>query len=202
MDLPLGMHLFEITEENFICSQCGELTLIINRSCKTGFHCSDCHCFNRRCNYYAHKERDIKRNIKYNKDNPIKVFQFQKNYRKKHKLKCNNKSASYIRKKRKNDINYRLSDRLRARLRSALKRNSKKGSAIKDLGCSISEFKIYLQSKFQEGMTWENCGDWHIDHIIPLASFDLTIRNQLIKACHYTNLQPLWAIDNIRKKNH
>jgi hypothetical protein len=83
-----------------------------------------------------------------------------------------------------------------------LKTNAKAGSAVSDLGCSIPELKAYLEKMFQPGMTWENWGAWHIDHIIPLASFDLTDREQFLKACHYTNLQPLWAPDNQRKGKH
>jgi len=101
----------------------------------------------------------------------------------------------------KTDIQYKLSSRLRSRLRRALQGNFKNGSAVTDLGCSIDELKIYLESKFQSGMTWDNWSfeGWHIDHIVPLASFDLTDRKQLLLACHYTNLQPLWAIDNLSK---
>ena len=83
----------------------------------------------------------------------------------------------------------------------ALKGNYKNGSAVKDLGCSIDELKTYLESKFQLGMTWDNWSKdgWHIDHIKPLSSFDLTDKKQLLEACHYTNLQPLWATDNLSK---
>jgi hypothetical protein len=96
-------------------------------------------------------------------------------------------------------MEYRLGMRLRNRLRSALKTGQKVGSAVRDLGCSTPELKLYLESKFQPGMTWDNYGQWHIDHIKPLAKFDLTDRKQLLQACHYTNLQPLWAGDNLRK---
>lgn len=98
---------------------------------------------------------------------------------------------------------FHLSAVLRSRLSHAIRHDTKSGSAIKDLGCSIEELKIYLESKFQEGMTWDNygCRGWHIDHIIPLSSFDLMDREQLLKACHYTNLQPLWAKDNLKKSN-
>ena len=101
----------------------------------------------------------------------------------------------------KTDIQYKLSRRLRTRLYCALQGNQKTGSAVKDLGCSIDELKTHLESKFQSGMTWDNWSfeGWHIDHIKPLASFDLTDRKQLLLACHYTNLQPLWAIDNLSK---
>lgn len=57
----------------------------------------------------------------------------------------------------------------------------------------------HLEAKFSEGMTWQNYGTWHIDHIRPLASFDLTDPAQVRLACHFTNLQPLWGADNIRK---
>ena len=85
----------------------------------------------------------------------------------------------------------------------ALKRNQKVGSAVGDLGCSVEFLKQYLEFKFQSGMTWDNHSQfgWHIDHIIPLSSFDLTDREQFLKACHYTNLQPLWWNENLSKYN-
>lgn len=105
--------------------------------------------------------------------------------------------------KNKNNLQYKLSCRLRSRLRDALNVKRKVGSAVKDLGCSIDELKIYLESKFQPGMSWDNYGlyGWHIDHIKPLSSFDLSERKQMLEACHYTNLQPLWAKDNLSKSD-
>jgi hypothetical protein len=99
------------------------------------------------------------------------------------------------------DINFKLSNSLRSRLWHALKDNQKTGSAVKDLGCSIGEFKLYLESKFQPGMTWSNYSyrGWHIDHIVPISKFNLSSREELLKACHYTNLQPLWMQDNLKK---
>jgi len=99
------------------------------------------------------------------------------------------------------DVQYKLSTLLRRRLLVALRGNSKAGSAVRDLGCSISGLKSYLEGRFLPGMTWGNLTvrGWHIDHIIPLSSFDLTDRGQFLKAAHYTNLQPLWAADNLRK---
>jgi len=94
---------------------------------------------------------------------------------------------------------FRLPFNLRSRLYQAVRNQQKSGSAVRDLGCSIEELKQHLESQFQEGMTWENYGQWHIDHIKPLASFDLSNREQFLQACHYTNLQPLWAEDNLRK---
>lgn len=96
---------------------------------------------------------------------------------------------------------FKLQELLRSRLKKALKNEPKRGSAIKDLGCSIEELKTYLESKFQLGMSWDNYGfyGWHIDHVRPLTSFDLTDTEEIKKACHYTNLQPLWAKDNLSK---
>ena len=65
------------------------------------------------------------------------------------------------------------------------------------LGCSFEEFKIYIEKKFQSGMTWQNHGEWHLDHVIPLAS--AKTKDEVIKLCHYTNYQPLWAKDNLKK---
>jgi hypothetical protein len=88
-------------------------------------------------------------------------------------------------------------------LRASGKPGKKAGSATKDLGCSIEFFKEYIASKFEPWMTWENRGidTWHLDHIIPLASFDLTDREQFKRAAHYTNHQPLKAEDNRNKRD-
>jgi hypothetical protein len=68
------------------------------------------------------------------------------------------------------------------------------------LGCSIYELKSYLESRFQPGMSWDNYGEeWHLDHVIPLSWFDLSDNKQFSRACHYTNLQPLWAENNFSK---
>jgi hypothetical protein len=88
---------------------------------------------------------------------------------------------------------------LRNRLYKAVKRNQKTGSAVRDLGCSVEQFKEFISGKFLDGMSWANHGKWHLDHIQPLAAFDLSDRCQLLKAVHYSNYQPLWAENNHRK---
>jgi len=89
--------------------------------------------------------------------------------------------------------------KLRTRLIVALRGEYKAGSAIRDLGCTIAEFREYIAAQFQPGMSWANHGEWHLDHRKPLAAFDLTDRNQFLTAVHYTNYQPLWAADNLSK---
>ena len=105
--------------------------------------------------------------------------------------------------RKKKDIQFKLTSLLRSRLYIAIKNNQKTGSSVHDLGCTIEDFKIYLESLFLPGMTWENWtkSGWHIDHIKPLSRFNLSDREELLKACHYSNLQPLWAKDNLRKSN-
>jgi hypothetical protein len=72
-------------------------------------------------------------------------------------------------------------------------------SAVRDLGMSIAEFRVYIAARFGPGMSWDNYGAWHLDHVKPLAAFDLTDEAQARTACHYSNLQPLWALENQKK---
>jgi hypothetical protein len=125
------------------------------------------------------------------------------NYYKNNKEQRSVSMKAYYNDREQNDVCFRLAQSLRARLRMALKRDTKVGSTIQDLGCSIEELKQHLESKFQSGMTWENRGKngWHIDHVMPLSKFDLTDRVEFLKACNYTNLQPLWWQDNLSKGN-
>lgn len=138
----------------------------------------------------------------YRKENPRAEYhcQYEVGYRERRSELHKEKQAT--------DPQYRLRRALRARLKNAIKKNSKSGSAVETLGCSIAEFLIYLESQFCHGMTWQNFGrldasglTWQIDHIRPLSSFDLTDDRQLREACHFTNLRPLWARDNRRKGN-
>lgn len=101
-----------------------------------------------------------------------------------------------------NDINAKLSRRIRSRLRDAVKGNFKTGSAVSNLGCTVNEFKLYIESLWTEGMSWDNYtkDGWHIDHKILLCSFYLEEPEQFKIACHYTNLQPLWYWDNAKKQ--
>jgi hypothetical protein len=88
-------------------------------------------------------------------------------------------------------------------MRAVLKGNNKSQHSIELIGCSSKELESYLENQFTEGMTWENYGyyGWHIDHIKPCSSFDLTDPEQQKLCFHYSNLQPLWAKDNIKKSN-
>ena len=102
----------------------------------------------------------------------------------------------------KNNINAKIAHNWRSRFKSAMQHN-KRGKSLDFMGCNVEFLKLYLESQFQTGMNWENYGlhGWHIDHIIPVSSFDLTDITQVYKCFHYTNLQPLWAVDNLHKSN-
>jgi len=132
-------------------------------------------------------------------NNKVKMLAKNKKYYEANKIEIQVKNNIYWQNKYHNDINFKLAALLRSRLRNAIKNQQKSGSAVDDLGCSIEELVVYLENLFTEGMTWDNHGEWHIDHIKPLAKFNLTNRRELLKACNYSNLQPLWAKDNLSK---
>lgn len=100
-----------------------------------------------------------------------------------------------------NDSDFRLEKNLRSRVRTAIKKGYKSARTLELVGASIPEVRLHIEKQFVEGMTWENYhyDVWHIDHIRPLSSFDLSDPEEQKKAFHYTNLQPLWAKDNLTK---
>lgn len=110
-------------------------------------------------------------------------------------------SREYDRKQRIENIQRRLSKNLRNRLWKAMRGMTRGISAVRDLGMTIPEFRSYLASMFKPGMSWDNYGKWHIDHIRPLSCFDLSDAEQAKRAFHFSNMQPLWAEENQRKYN-
>jgi hypothetical protein len=92
-----------------------------------------------------------------------------------------------------------LSSIVAVSVRRALKSDKSKHS-IEYLGCNIEEFKEHIENQFIEGMTWENHGEWHIDHIIPIK-YENPSLEEVIERLHWKNTQPLWASDNIAKGN-
>lgn len=151
-----------------------------------------------------------------NPKNKEKILKKAKKYRDSHREEINRKAKVYhdnpevktrinMRQnaRRKVDINFKISSNLRSRICNALENNAKSKSTMELVGCSVEELKIYLENQFTKGMSWENheLDGWHIDHIKPCAKFDLTYPKQQEICFHYTNLQPLWAIDNLKKSN-
>lgn len=164
------------------------------------FSCKDCRKQDSRKRYSEKREQLIQYQKEYRKQNSSIIALKKKVYQARRKDEVNSYYRKYHELK-KIDPMYLLPKKIRGRINKALRNGYKVGSAVEDLGCSIEFLISYLESKFQNGMTWENYGvhGWHIDHIIPLSSFDLTDLNQFKQAVHYTNLQPLWAKDNMTK---
>ena len=100
-----------------------------------------------------------------------------------------------------NDPQFKLAYLLRNRVRAAIKGIAKSASTLQLLGCTVDELKVKLESRFRPGMTWDNYGEWHVDHIKPCASFDLSDPAQQQLCFHWTNLQPLWALENLQKSD-
>jgi len=138
-------------------------------------------------------------NKAYQEANRVAIAERKKLYRQKRRKELSTYQLGYHQSRLKSDPAYKLAYNLRCRLHKAINIQSKSGSAVQDLGCSIPEFKAHIESLFTEGMSWDNHGEWHLDHIKPLASFDLSDRDQFLEACHYKNYQPLWALDNLKK---
>lgn len=139
-------------------------------------------------NYYSANKESILKKVKKHRELNKEVFNEYQN--------------KYQRDRYSKDINFKLKKRLRNRLYLALKSNQKKGSAIKDLGCSIDELKVHLESQFKPGMTWDNYGiKWEIDHVQALCLFNLTNREQFLIACNFKNLKPLFKEEHLEKSN-
>lgn len=111
------------------------------------------------------------------------------------------KTSKYNINRRKIDVMFKIKHNIRKRIRNILlsKRLNKNNNFVKYIGCTLLELKVYIEQKFQVGMTWNNYGKWEIDHIIPLSK--ATTSEELYKLNHYTNLQPLWMSENRSKFN-
>jgi hypothetical protein len=148
--------------------------------------------------YYSKNPEKVKqKNLKWKMNNLEKLKQIHKNYR----IKNKNKINEYHKKRKAVDPLYRLICGMRSsccRVVKQLALGKKPTSTFKWMGCSPEKLKIHLENLFSEGMTWENYGKWHIDHIRPISSFKQEEWEQIN---HYTNLQPLWAEDNLKKSN-
>ena len=120
-------------------------------------------------------------------------------YYKNNKKRCYEQRRAYHVKKLKTDIAYKLRCQMSIRINNALKLYKKSEATSKLVGCSFNYLKQYISSKFKKGMTWKNYGKWQIDHIVPCCKFNLSTKSEQKKCFHYTNLQPLWAKDNLSK---
>lgn len=205
-----------------VCTRCKkekELNLFVKRKMLSGGFASQC----KECHYEIYKGKnkykDINKFKEYqkeyrlkNKDKIVKytnkwylenkerILNYQKTYREKNKLSINSQKIIYRKSKLENDDLYKCKQNLRNRMSQAFRKTSwKKQGSEKLIGCTFNVAKEHIEKQFVNGMNWSNHGDWHIDHIKPLAS--AKSEKELIELCNYKNLQPLWAIDNLKKGN-
>jgi hypothetical protein len=176
----------------------------------------------KQANYLKHKNKTLQKSKEYKeklkKENPEKLKlwrknycirhknklkEYKRNYHQKNKVKIRNIRNKYRKYKYDSDIGYRMQENIRSRMRYLLKGYYKSKATLELLGCSDDQLKKHLEKQFEPSMTWDNYGyyGWHIDHIRPCSSFDLSDLEQQKQCFHYTNLQPLWAKDNYIKGN-
>lgn len=176
------------TKKAFRCVKCLQAKRIRHSYNFQGCYCKDCHLTSRKANYAKTRNKTI---------NKVKT------YRKVHRKKLNEYACNYVKRRKSEDPLFKVASTLRNRIRNAIKykKFTRVNKPMEHLGCSIEEAKIHIEKQFKPEMTWDNHGvfGWHIDHIIPLSS--AKTKEELYPLFHYTNLQPLWAKDNLSKSN-
>lgn len=205
------------------CEDCN----LVNFFTKSKKICDSCF-NNRELEKIITKEKSILNKKEYYKNwisqNKSKMKEYHRNYYENNKELLSSKNREYyennkelisirnreynkgiykekIKDRRDRDYLFKLKCNLRNLIKNSLVRQgyTKKSKTYEILKISYDEFILYIESKFQNGMSWDNYGKWHLDHIIPLSIAESEI--ELLKLNHYTNFQPLWAADNIKKSN-
>jgi hypothetical protein len=162
------------------------------------------------CKQYREEHSEWKKayDKKYAEENWDKIYEYKRKHRQDNIEHYNELHRQYARKRRKGDVQFKLASNIRGRISKLIKRGDKSQHSFELVGCTVEELKLWLESGFEEGMSWDNWGKskigeckWQIDHIIPVTWFDLSDSEQQKRCFHYTNLQPMWWLDNIRKGN-
>ena len=176
-------------DEVLKCKTCNEEkhhSLFANHGKQKPYECKTCR------NKRDFDKRNLDRDA-YNKKQR-EIYQIQKD-------KINAAKRINLQKRRDEDAQYRVKMALHIRLYQAVKHQKgvKSSKTLELLGCTVEDLRVFLEAEFVDGMTWENYGEWHIDHIRPCASFNLEDQEDQKICFHWTNLQPLWAKDNLKK---
>jgi len=200
--------------ETKVCTKCGIEKLLLGYNVcsrvKDGrkAECRECQRLGTKEYKLKNKEKIKEYNSKWNSENKFYYQEYRKiwdveNYdkvletRKRFKEKNPGYINDYNKQRKKEDILFRLKTNIRTSVNRYLKYRSKHTFEI--VGCTPQFLKEHLETQFIDGMTWENRSEWHIDHIIPLSS--AKTEDEVYMLCHYKNLQPLWAEDNLKKSN-
>ena len=192
------------------CTKCKEYKLLedfcIRKACAFG---KDSQCKLCKKQYQQENKERIKQYKKqYWQENKEKIRQYNqrrkeqiKQYRKQYWQENKEYFYKYAKQKKQTDPLFKMSCNIRCLIYHSIKKQgyTKSSKTYKILGCDFNTFKKHIERQFTKGMTWENHGEWHYDHIIPISSAQT--EEEVIKLNHYTNFQPLWAEDNIRKSN-
>lgn len=144
----------------------------------------------------------VKREAERWKDEEVKARhrEHSKTYTDKNKDKTRKYARERHAIKRIEDPQFRLRANLGSSIRHALV-GYKNDTCNVLIGCDVKSLKVWIEHQFTDGLTWNNCKDWHIDHVIPLAFFDLTRRSEQLLACNWSNLRPLTAHENLSKRD-
>jgi hypothetical protein len=143
--------------------------------------------------YYSNRDKELVRNRLKHEKNKEKEIEYRKNNR--------NKINEREKNRYNNDVLYKIKTNMRNRLRLFLKSKKiyKTNTTLNLVGGTPEIIKEHLESQFTDGMSWDNHGEWHIDHKIPLSS--AKTEEEVYQLAHYSNLQPLWAEENLKKSN-
>jgi hypothetical protein len=194
------------TPEKIICKDCS-IELPANsqnfRKCSAYSHgffprCKECRSIYDRNKRNKNIDRVKKSSSKWRNKNK----EYYKAYYKENKEKMVKRCSERYRKRYNNDPEFKMVQIFRRRFLFFIKGSGTSKKVKKYLGCSLDFLKDYLSNMFYDGMSWDNHGTlWHIDHIKPCDSFDLSNMEQQRQCFHYSNLQPLWAKENLKKSN-
>jgi hypothetical protein len=180
------------------CIECSKIELTKYKQYKKDYYLKNKDFLVEKNNLYKenNKEKMTLYFKEYNENRKEQLKEYRKEYFQKNKKRINEKAKL----DKQRNPNIKIAHSLRNRIIKVLNGSTKKDSTFNLLGCTIAEFKLYLESQFTETMSWENYGSiWHIDHILPCASFDLSEESQQRLCFNYRNLQPLLAHDNLVK---
>ena len=180
------------------CKQTKQLTEFVKRSKSHDGLQSRCKVC-RNASNKKYRENNPEKVRKYRENNPEKCNAYNKKYCQRPEVK--KKRNARLKKRYHTDPLYRITNNLRSRVHKAVKGKNKSADTMTLLGCSTTHLQDYLTMRFQPGMTWENYGTWHADHMMPCASFDLEDPEQQRRCFHYTNLQPMWGSENMSKSD-
>jgi len=156
---------------------------------------------NKKAYYEANKDKIREKNKAYYEANKDKINKVNKDYFNRNRKRLINIREDNIKKRKKNDSLFKVTYNTRRLIRGCFRNKgyTKKSKTYQILGCTYEEFKQHLERQFTKGMSWENYGEWHLDHIYPVSL--AKNEEELIKLNHYTNFQPLWAEENLKKSN-